>query len=248
MVFKPGQSGNPNGRPRKPYYPPPDPPQKAKSLADAVTPEQIESLNRFGQKSIYNDYRKIHKSDDYRDLIEAHGLEDPILFQHKLLANNSLPLGLRVAIAANISPYIRSRLGSTAPSRFIETTVQVPDFTTVEEAEAFLASLAQRFGNSELGSQSALDLSTLVRNWISAKHQGEELELKRLAADNNGAEHVIRIEGGLPDLPGTNIIMPSPEGPAIEAETLLGIDRDTVPRDPAVTAAPLPSNLDGAKL
>jgi hypothetical protein len=53
-------------------------------------------------------------------------------------------------------------------------------------------------------------LSTLVRNWISAKHADQEFELKRLAADASNAEQVIRIEGGLPDLPGTSIIMPVP--------------------------------------
>jgi hypothetical protein len=55
-------------------------------------------------------------------------------------------------------------------------------------------------------------LSTLTRNWISAKHQAAELELKRLAADVTTAPQVIRVEGGLPPLPGTNITMPQLNG------------------------------------
>jgi len=54
----------------------------------------------------------------------------------------------------------------------------------------------------------------LVRNWISTRHASEELEIKRLNADNTGSEQTLRIEGGLPDLPGTDIIMPPrPDGP-----------------------------------
>jgi hypothetical protein len=207
MVWKPGQSGNIHGRPRI-YQNLPEDPNENRS-----------ARNHYRQAAILNEHRTAHLA-----AMEELDLEDPIQFQHKLLANESLPIGLRATIAAAIAPYYHPKLGVATPSRFIETTVQVPDFTNVEEAEAFLASLAQRFGNSELGSQSALDLSTLVRNWISAKHAAAELELKRLAADNNGAEQVIRIEGGLPDLPGTNIIMPSHEGPAIEADTLLAVE------------------------
>ena len=50
----------------------------------------------------------------------------------------------------------------------------------------FLAMLSQRAGAGELELQSALDVSTLVKNWILSKQSSEELELKRLA---QGADH-----------------------------------------------------------
>jgi hypothetical protein len=189
MVWKAGQSGNPNGRPRK--YP---------AVPDGIDPRYY-----------YKQTATVKEEQRYTPEGEL-VLEDPVLFQHRLLGDNSLPVGLRASIAAAISPYCHPKLGLVSPPRFIENEVEVPDFKTIEEAEAFLATLAQRFASSEIGAQSALDLSTLVRNWISARHATEELELKRLAADAYTAPRVIRIEGGLPDLPGTNVIMPTQPG------------------------------------
>jgi hypothetical protein len=45
-------------------------------------------------------------------------------------------------------------------------------------------------------------------------------------------EQVIRIEGGLPDLPGTSIIMPLPDKPTIEV--------DNVPATESIASIPTP--------
>lgn len=135
MVWKKGQSGNYSGRPRK-YT----------GLKEAQAEDPLAR----------NHFRAAIIRDEYRYAAVEMGLDDPIEFQHRQMQNDSLPIGLRVAIAANIAPYCHPKLGITQPPRFIETTVEVPDFKSIEEAEAFLAGLARRFGNSELGSQSAL--------------------------------------------------------------------------------------------
>ena len=131
MVWKPGQSGNIHGRPRK--YP--EPPA-------GVDPRYF--------------YKRAALRDEYRFSAEELSLEDPVLFQHKQMMNESLPLALHCVIAANISPYCHPKLGIAQPPRFIESEVEVPNFSSVEEAEVFLASLAQRFAAAELGAQSAL--------------------------------------------------------------------------------------------
>jgi hypothetical protein len=63
-------------------------------------------------------------------------------------------------------------------------------------------------GNCSLDSQSALELSTLVRSWIETKlaHTGVEL---KVSASSGLGDQIIRIEGGLPKLPGTQTIMPN---------------------------------------
>jgi hypothetical protein len=186
MVWKPGQSGNPNGRPRK--YP---------------TTNEVR-----GDHLTERDQYRLNLRDEYRQIAQAHGLEDPVLYQHKLLQDESLPVGLRATIAAAISPYYRPKLGIQTPPRMVEVQIDVPNFQTVEEAEAFLIKLTAMVGAGELSLDTSLDLSTLVRNWISAKHQTAELELKRLHADVSDQPQIIRIEGGLPQLPGTNVTMP----------------------------------------
>jgi hypothetical protein len=179
MVWKPGQTGNPNGRPRK--YP-----ATNEKRADEVTER---------------DQYRLNLRDEYRQIAEAHGLEDPVLYQHKLLKDEKLPVGLRATIAAAIAPYYRPKLGIATPPRMIEVQIQVPDFQTVEEAEAFLLKITAMVGAGELGLQSALDFSQLVRAWIHSKHEAAELELKRLQVDVSDRPQIIRIEGGLPELP-----------------------------------------------
>jgi hypothetical protein len=73
MVWKPGLTGNQNGRPRK--YPEPPPGVNAKDF--------------YGLAA----YR-----DEYRNIAEQHGLEDPVLFQPKLLQDDTPPVGLRATI------------------------------------------------------------------------------------------------------------------------------------------------------
>jgi hypothetical protein len=60
-------------------------------------------------------------------------------------------------------------------------------------------------GRDELDSQTALELSTLTKNWLDAIYAHQEYDLK-LAAQGGGGEQVIRIENSLPQIPGTNII------------------------------------------
>jgi hypothetical protein len=83
--------------------------------------------------------------------------------------------------------------------------------------------------------QSALDLSTLTRNWINALNDRMELEFK--LTNDIHAEHTIMIQGGLPQLPGSNITMPI-NGHQIDPNLL--VEHDTVAQEdePAVPDTP----------
>jgi hypothetical protein len=103
MVWQPGQSGNPNGRPRK--YP--------------AVPDGIEPRYYYKQTALIKEEQQYTPDGD---LI----LEDPVLFQHKLLGNESLPVHIRASIAAAIAPYCHLKLGLVSPPRFIEIPIEVP--------------------------------------------------------------------------------------------------------------------------
>jgi hypothetical protein len=103
---------------------------------------------------------------------------------------------------------LHSKRSTTPAPRLFPEPITVPTFTTIEQAEDYLAQLPVLLGNCSLDSQSALELSTLVRNWIEAKHARTGVELKVLASGGLG-DQAIRIEGGLPRLPGTRTIMPN---------------------------------------
>jgi hypothetical protein len=171
-------------------------------------------------------FKAVALRDEYRAIAEAQDLEDPILFQHRLLTDETIPATARAVIANQIAPYYRPKLGIMEPAKFIQTPIEVPAFTTCEDAEAFLLLLAQREAAQELDSVSVAAVSARVLDWIHSKRAGQELEIKRINATQDTGDQVIKIEGGLPTLPGCeNLIMPQLNGhPATE---LLAVDRDT---------------------
>jgi hypothetical protein len=85
-----------------------------------------------------------------------------------------------------LAPYMHSKMQSTPAPRFVEEVVVVPDFPTVEAAEDYLKTIPVLLGRGKIDSQTALELSTLVRNWILSVHARNELELKKISVDGPG--------------------------------------------------------------
>ena len=83
--------------------------------------------------------------------------------------------------------------------------IEVRTFKTVQEAEAYLAHIPVLLGRGELDSQTALELSTLTKNWLNSIYARQEYDLK-LQAQGGSSDQTIRIKGGMAQLPGTNII------------------------------------------
>jgi hypothetical protein len=107
-----------------------------------------------------------------------------------------------------LAPYVHSKRGTLPSSRFLPDQIEVPQFTSITQAEDYLASIPVLLGNGAIDSQSALELSTLTKNWLDAIYAHQEYDLK-LQAQGGGSDAVIRIEGGLPRMPGHDgLIMP----------------------------------------
>jgi hypothetical protein len=156
------------------------------------------------------------RTQEVLDLIQGRGDKDPLDALSDLITNNKDPA--IVAQASNIlAPYLHSKRSTTPAPRFFPEPVVVPTFTTIEQAEDYLAQIPVMLGNCSIDSQSALELSTLVRNWIEAKLAHTNTDLK-VAAQGNLGDATIRIEGGMPALPGTSIIMDdTPYGSSVPA-------------------------------
>jgi hypothetical protein len=168
------------------------------------------------QQRAYDMFKAVALRDEYRAIAEAQDLEDPVLFQHRLLSDASIPATARAVIANQIAPYYRPKLGIMEPAKFIQTPIEVPTFNTCEDAEGFLLLLAQREAAQELDCVSVAAVSARVLDWIRSKRAGQELEIKRINADVSTGEQVIRVEGGLPELPGCDIIKPQLNGHQLE--------------------------------
>jgi hypothetical protein len=124
----------------------------------------------------------------------------------------SVPTSLRISAAAAAAPYEQSKLLPVAGPVYLYSKINIDDFKSIEEAESFLLTLSQREAAGELESMSVQTVSERVRLWIQLKRQGQELDIKRLAQGQETGDQIIRIEGGLPALPGTNVTMPSLNG------------------------------------
>jgi hypothetical protein len=144
------------------------------------------------------------RTQEILDLIQGRGDKDPLDALSEIVTKNQDPN--IVATAANmLAPFVHSKRGTLPAPRFVPDQIEVPTFNTVQEAEAYLAHIPVLLGRGELDSQSALELSTLTKNWLDSIYARQEYEIK-LQAQGGGTDTIIKIEGGLPNLPGTDII------------------------------------------
>jgi len=103
----------------------------------------------------------------------------------------------------------------------------VADSLGIPEVAALVA-------HGQLDFQAGQNLSALAKNWIDAQYAREELAIKQINAGTTEHEQTIRIEGGLPALPGTNITMPVLDGHAANGHALAAPE----PAVPAIESAP----------
>ena len=173
------------------------------------------------------------------DLIHERGDTDPLVALSDIVTKNQDPS--IVAQAANIlAPYVHSKRGTIPAPRFVDEPIEVPQFTTIDQAEDFLALIAQRAGKGELELQSATDICGMVRHWIEAKLAHTATDLK--VAAQGGGDATIHITGGMPDLPGTSILMDTtPFGaPAINGHQGPSIEHQPSEAEPDQVQATIP--------
>ena len=162
-----------------------------------------------------------------QQIIESNN-KDPLITLSEISSNDP-DSAIRATAANMLAPYMHSKMQSTPAPRFVEELVVVPDFTTIESAEDYLKTIPVLLGRGEIDSQTALELSTLVRNWILSVHARSELELKKINVDGPGEQRIV-IQGGLPQLPGCeNLIMPQLDGKPTTNGHALAAPADAVP-------------------
>lgn len=126
--------------------------------------------------------------------------------------DSKVPTAVRIAAAA---------AAAKSEPQFPYSPINIPSFTSIKEAEDFKLSLSQREARRELDSDSVSTAISRVNEWIKDQRDDnyefradEELRIK-LEAQGAAREIAIRIEGGLPALPGTQVIMPGDAPPKL---------------------------------
>jgi hypothetical protein len=167
---------------------------------------------------------------ELREWLKSRGGKDPAEFLSEIVSNENLSQELRIAASGQLMPYYHSKLGATPipPSPvYVQEAVSLPPPTTIRQAYENIAHLAEMKALGKLDLATADSLINDQRVILNALVD----EAKLLAASGDTGTQVIRIEGGLPTLPGTNITMPQLNG----HEALQAIEHEPQPtnQDPS---------------
>ncbi len=175
--------------------------------------------------------------------LEARGDRDPIELLSSFASDTSKSDDFRAQCANYILPYKYAKRQAAPHPRFVDDPLTVLDFQsiqTIEQAQDRLKEIAARAAAGELELQIAADLSSLLKNWVLSKQASIEIDIKAANATVGIGDQVIRIEGGLPPLPGSNITMPVINGHE-------AIDGTLINHEPAVPAPDDPSQTNSVQ-
>src|SRR5262249_26496700 len=151
--------------------------------------------------------------------LKDRGDTDPAEFCSSIVSNPQEPTELRLAASNYLLPYLYSKRGALPPPRYVDLQIDVNEFTHVSDAENFLAKIALLVSREYLDIKSGQELSALVKAWIDVQYAKDELQYKISPPEQR--DQVIRVEGGLPPLPGSDVIMPTLEhGPVTNGHAL----------------------------
>jgi hypothetical protein len=145
------------------------------------------------------------------DLLEKRGDRDPIEFLSQIVSDNTIPLDTRREAARDIAPYRHSKCQPVPTPRYIDEPIEVPEFTSVAVAESFLVYLNRLYCSGTHSAESLEPAAKMTLGWIRSQYAKQGIDLKAQAQGATDTDTVIRIEGGLPSLPGTNVTMPPRE-------------------------------------
>jgi hypothetical protein len=143
---------------------------------------------------------------------EDNNQKDPAKYLSEIVSNDAAPQELRALAANYLLPYKYSKCGTMPPARYISEAVTLPRAQTIEQANENISRILEMkaLGQIDLDFADSLisDNRTIANNLIAA----DELRIKLAGSPLASKEQTIQIEGGLPALPGTNVIMPELNG------------------------------------
>jgi hypothetical protein len=147
----------------------------------------------------------------YEEVKKLPGYQHPLRLMYEWAMDPNLPIEIRAAMLKEYASYLCHK-----PKQTIAVESTVPVFSSAEQAEEFLAEFIAAIAPD----LEPAELATMTRQFILSKREGKELELKAIKDDTTQPVRVV-IEGGLPPLPATNIMMPH-NGHAIEGHAIAG--------------------------
>jgi hypothetical protein len=144
---------------------------------------------------------------ELRERLKERGDIDPAEFLSNLISSSDASTECKIQASGQLLPYYHSKLGATPvppPPVYLEEAIHLPRPTTVRLAYENIALLTEYKSTGKIDVATANSLIEDQKVILYALID----EAKLLAQSGQGPEPLIRIEGGLPRLLGTDIIMP----------------------------------------
>jgi len=169
------------------------------------------------------------RTNELRYRLQNRGEVDPADFCSQIVSSPNEPTELKLQAANFLLPYLYPKRGAVATPRYIDEPVQLPEPVTIEQANkniAYISNLkAQGLIDLDFANSLIADNTTIANNLIAE----EELKFKLYPPEQH--DQVIKIEGGLPRIPGAeNLIMPQLNGHATHGNGhALAAPTDAVP-------------------
>jgi hypothetical protein len=169
------------------------------------------------------------RSEELRRRLKDRGDTDPAEFCSSIVSSETESTELKLAAANYLLPYLYPKRGAVPTPRYIDEPVQLPEPVTIEQANkniAYISNLkAQGLIDLDFANSLIADNTTIANNLIAE----EELKFKLYPPEQH--DQVIKIEGGLPRIPGAeNLIMPQLNGHATHGNGhALAAPTDAVP-------------------
>jgi hypothetical protein len=92
--------------------------------------------------------------------------------------------------------------------QYVFSKIEIPEFESVKQAESFQLHVSKLKLSGKVDTKAADEAIKDAQTWIANQRADEELEIKRAQTGDIAGDQLIRIEGGMPELPGTSIDMP----------------------------------------
>jgi hypothetical protein len=176
----------------------------------------------------------------------ANGFKDPLIVLGEIVTQSE-DAHLRAQAANMLAPYLHGKHGMIPAPIYIEAKVHLPHPTPakLDECRANINYLTLKLS-------AQIDTATADNLILDQRHLHDSLfeEMKLLYSQGGGTDVTIHIEGGLPPLPGTNIIAPDINGHAADPHMLLDSDHgrvDLPPQPPTIDSTAVQAPTQSAE-
>jgi hypothetical protein len=131
-----------------------------------------QSGNPGGQFNNGGPRRHRHTLEVIRE-INRRGHQDPLITLSEIQHNPEYDLGTRANAATSLAPFVHPKMQSVPTPRYLEEPIDIPEFTTVDQATQFIAKIDHLTAAGKLDLGAATELTAITKAFIDSEISSE---------------------------------------------------------------------------